>query len=440
MNISNSLFDFNTGSDEGGVIFNGDGVVLINNSKFTSNKALSYGGAIDNAGQLTIMNSLFDKNQANGAGAIDNGGILTIINSNFTNNQVAKNGGAIDNNNILNVVGSVFENNVAGKEGGAIIARKDINLTHSSLYNNKASAGNAIYLNNQNSNLTNNWWGLNNPNFEELLNINISDEFTWIIMTLKNTTGLMQYENANFVITLNEVTNNNGSISKLESSELLPTFKVTLSGGNSLYVQNGYLSKETQIPKSSKFTAQLNNQSFTFKTLSNPSKIINNKNIVKDYNGKVTFKVRVKGYDGKIVGKNEVVTMKIAGKTYNVKTNSKGYASKTLSLTPGKYKITTIYKGSTVKNTITIKKVLKAKSQTVKKSKKIKYSASLKTSAGKAIKGKKITFKIKGKTYSAKTDKNGVATVNFKNLNVGKYSVTVKYIKSQVKTTLKVKR
>ena len=439
MNISSSIFDFNTGSDEGGVIFNSEGVVLINNSKFTSNKALSYGGVIDNAGQLIIMDSLFDKNQANGAGAIDNGGNLTILNSNFTNNQATKNGGAIDNNNILTIVGSIFENNVAGKEGGAIIARKDINMTHSSLFNNQALKGSAIYLNNQNSNLTNNWWGLNKPNFETLLNVNISDDFTWVIMTLKNTTGLMQYENANFIVTLNEVTNGDGFISKLDAPELLPVFKVTLSGNN-LYVQNGYLSKETQIPKSSIFTVKLNNQSYTFTTFSNPSKIINNKNIVKDYTGEVTFKVRVKGYDGKIVGKNEIVTMKIAGKTYNVKTNSKGYASKTFSLTPGKYKITTNYKDSTVKNTITIKKVLNVKSVAVKKSKRIKYSASLKTSNGKAIKGKKIIFKIKGKSYSAKTNKKGVATVSFKNLKVGKYSVTVKYLKSQVKTTLKVKK
>ena len=139
-------------------------------------------------------------------------------------------------------------------------------------------------------------------------------------------------------------------------------------------------------------------------------------------------------------GKNEVVVMKIAGKSYKVKTNSKGYASKTFSLTPGKYKITTYYKGSTVKNTITVKKVLKAKSKTVKKSKRIKYSAVLKTSKGKAIKNKKVTFKIKGKTYSAKTNKKGIATVSFKNLKVGKYPVVVKYLKSQVKITLRVKK
>uniref|UniRef100_UPI0038704F19 Ig-like domain-containing protein n=1 Tax=Methanobrevibacter sp. TaxID=66852 RepID=UPI0038704F19 len=134
------------------------------------------------------------------------------------------------------------------------------------------------------------------------------------------------------------------------------------------------------------------------------------------------------------------VVMKVKGKSYNVKTDAKGYATKTFDFTPGKYTITATYKGSTVKNTITIKKVLKANSATMKKAKKIKYSATLKTSKGKAISGKKITFKINGKTYSAKTNKKGIATVSFKNLKVGKYSVVVKYLKSQVKTTLKIKK
>ena len=207
-----------------------------------------------------------------------------------------------------------------------------------------------------------------------------------------------------------------------------------------MYVSNGYLSKSIVVPAKNPITFKINNQSFTFNTVKNPSKIINNKNVVKDYNGKITFKVRVIGNDGKVVGKNEVVLMKVAGKTYTVKTDKNGYASKTFSLTPGKYTITATYKGSTVKNTLTVKKVLKAKSTTVKKSKKIKYSASLKSSKGKAISGKKIAFKINGKTYSAKTNKKGLATVTFTNLKVGKYSIIVKYLNSQVKTTLKVKK
>jgi hypothetical protein len=259
-------------------------------------------------------------------------------------------------------------------------------------------------------------------------------------MDLKTTGKLMQYEAINVVISFNHITNANGTVSSLNSTELLPVFKVTLTGGNALHVCDGYLSKSITVPAKSPITFKANNQSFSFSTVKNPSKITNNKNVVKDYDGKITFKVRVIGKNGKAVGKNEVVVMKVAGKTYNVKTDKNGYASKTFSLTPGKYTITATYKGSTVKNTLTVKKVLKAKSATAKKSKKIKYTASLKSSKGKAIAGKKVTFKINGKTYSAKTNKKGVATVNFKNLKVGKYSVIVKYLNSQVKTTLKVKK
>ena len=411
---------------------------MINNSQFTSNAAVSYGGAIDNAGKLTIINSLFDKNQAYGAGAIDNGGELIIIKSNFTNNKATKNGGAIDNNNQLNITGSIFENNVAGNQGGAIIARKDINLSHSSLFANKASSGEAIFINGQNSNISNNWWGNNSPDFEKLLNIG-SDDLKWIIMNV-NTSKMMQYENAAIIIDLSEISDKKGSVSKLDSVELLPTFKVNVIGGKDVMVNHGIFADSVVLPGKNPVTFKLNNQSFIFKTVKNPSKIINNKNVIVDYNGKAMFKVRVIGNNGKIAGKNEVVVMKVKGKSYNVKTDAKGYATKTFDFTPGKYTITATYKGSTVKNTITIKKVLKADSATMKKAKKIKYSATLKTSKGKAISGKKITFKINGKTYSAKTNKKGIAIVSFKNLKVGKYSVVVKYLKSQVKTTLKIKK
>jgi len=422
------------------VIFNSEGNITICNSQFIANSASSYGGAIDNAGNLIIVSSLFDNNKAYGAGAIDNGGNLTIFNSTFTNNQATKNGGAIDNNNLLDVIGSVFENNAAGSQGGAIIARKDINLSYSSLVNNKATSGDAIYVNNRNSNLTNNWWGSNGPDFEKLLKYDIPEGFSWIVMNFKSTSSLIQYENAGLLISLDEVKDMNGIISKLASPELLPAFKLSLSTGDELNVESGSLSKSIYVPKTSSVTAKIDNQSISLSVLSNPSKITNNKNVVVDYNGKATFKVRVIGSDGKPVGANEAVVMKVGGKSYNVKTDKNGYASKTFSLTPGKYTITTTYKGNTVKNTITVKKVLYAKSKTVKKAKTIKYTATLKTSKGKAIASKKVTFKINGKTYSAKTNKKGIATVSFKNLKIGKHSVIVKYINSQVKTTLKVKK
>lgn len=82
-----------------------------------------------------------------------------------------------------------------------------------------------------------------------------------------------------------------------------------------------------------------------------------------------------------------------------------------------------------------------AKKITVKKGKKIKYQAKLLNNKGKALKGKKITFKIKGKTYSAKTNKKGVATIKVtQNLKVGKYAVTIKYLKDSIKKTLTIKK
>ena len=74
------------------------------------------------------------------------------------------------------------------------------------------------------------------------------------------------------------------------------------------------------------------------------------------------------------------------------------------------------------------------------KAKTKKYTITLKTNPGAELKKAKVTLKIKGKTYSAKTNKKGIATVSFKNLKVGKYPVVVKYLKSQVKITLRVKK
>ncbi len=52
-----------------------------------------------------------------------------------------------------------------------------------------------------------------------------------------------------------------------------------------------------------------------------------------------------------------------------------------------------------------------AKKKTFKKVKKVKkYTATLKNNVGKAIKKVKLTLKVKGKTYKAKTNKKGKAT------------------------------
>lgn len=440
VDIDNCLFELNTGADEGGCIFNYNSKMIINNSRFISNDAKSYGAAIDCSGNVTIRNSLFEDNEAYGAGAIDNGGELNIINSKFINNRASVNGGAIDNKGNMNVIGSIFENNIADGNGGAIIARRNTTVSHSIFFNNQDRNGYSIFNNTWDEiSFSNNWWGSNSPDFDKLFNFNISEEFTWIIVKFENTTPFNQM--LGISIAFNEVINKNSEISKLSGTESLPTFKASLSNGNQLDITNGSVSKTVFISTASSITANVNNQSITLNKTATPAKrIVGNKDVVVDYNGKATFKVRVIGEDGNPVGKGVAVVMKVGKTSYKVTTDGNGYASKTFDFVPGKYTVVTTYEGYSVKNTVTIKNVLKAYSLTKKKAKAVKYSATLKTSKGKAIAGKTVTFKIKGKTYSAKTNSKGIATVILKNFKAGKYSIVVKYLKSQVKTTLTIKR
>ena len=158
------------------------------------------------------------------------------------------------------------------------------------------------------------------------------------------------------------------------------------------------------------------------------------------YGNAVNYKVRVRGSDGNYVGANINVVIKVNGKTYNVKTDKNGYASKSIKLGVGKYTITAEYKGYKVSNKIIFKATLTAKNIVKKKAKKIKFSAKLVDKNGKILKNKKVTFKIKNKKYTSKTNKKGIATVVLKNLKVGKYTITSSYGGCSIKNTIKIKK
>ena len=171
------------------------------------------------------------------------------------------------------------------------------------------------------------------------------------------------------------------------------------------------------------------------------SRITGNKAITAYYLSGTLYKIRVNGDDGTPVGAGESVKVVVGKKTYSIKTNSQGYASfNTNKLKPGTYTLTATYSGVKVSNKIVIKPVLTAKNVSKKKAKVIKFSAKLVNTKGKAVKGKKITFKIKGKKYTAKTNKKGVATISIKNLKVGKYTITTTYSKSTIKNTIRIRK
>ena len=176
------------------------------------------------------------------------------------------------------------------------------------------------------------------------------------------------------------------------------------------------------------------------------SRFTGNKNLVMDYYDGSKYTVRIIGDDGKFVGANQIVKITIGSVSKSVKTDKNGYATLTITNAPGKYTITATYKGQSAKNTVQIKQTLKTSKVTVKKTAgSFTLKATLKTSKNKAIKGKKITFKFNGKTYTVKTNGKGVATVKvdknvIKKLKKGKkYTFTVKYVSNTIKNQVIVK-
>lgn len=180
-------------------------------------------------------------------------------------------------------------------------------------------------------------------------------------------------------------------------------------------------------------------------TVADDTKIINNKNISVDYDGGSYFSVKVVTANGHAVGAGAKVKFTINGKTSTVKTDKNGIAKIKIVDIPKKYTITTDYNGKTYKNTVTVKQVLKSTKFSVKNTdKKLILKATLKIN-GKAVKGKTIKFKFRGKTYSAKTNANGIATVTIKQSVIKKltgksYAVKVTYLKDTIKTSVTVKQ
>ena len=164
------------------------------------------------------------------------------------------------------------------------------------------------------------------------------------------------------------------------------------------------------------------------------------------YNDGSCYKVTVRDSFGKLVVGKYVAFYINGKKVKSVKTDKKGVAKLKVTKLPGTYKITAKYRGASVTKKLTVKQVLTLKAVKVKRSaKKLVLTATLKKGK-KAIKNAKITFKFKGKTYKAKTNKNGVAKVTIKKSALKKLKVgkTVKYqatyLKDTVKKSAKVKR
>ncbi len=153
--VTNGTFSGNGGlTGHGGAIYNG-GVMMVSHSTFSGNTAsrtinsAGFGGAIENAGQLTITNTTFSGNGAAFGGAIYNGFLYALIvnNSTFSDNAkgLSNSGGAIDNAGALTVTNTTFSDNggPAGF-GGATYNTGTLTVANCTFSGNSASYGGAI--------------------------------------------------------------------------------------------------------------------------------------------------------------------------------------------------------------------------------------------------------------------------------------------------------
>ena len=169
------------------------------------------------------------------------------------------------------------------------------------------------------------------------------------------------------------------------------------------------------------------------------SSTLSTNDLTKYYGGSGKFKAIFKDKKGKPL-KNANVKFVLNGKVYKSKTNSKGVASLSINLKPGKYTISTINPKTKEKhaNKVIIKSTIISKNKKMKRGKKTNFKVKILNNKGKIAKNVMIKFKINKKTYKVKTNKKGIGKLNVK-LGKGKYTVVTTYKDLSVKNKITVK-
>ena len=192
--INSSVFTNNTATRQGGVVYSENAKIGIYNSTFKINRA-NYGGVISTYNSnITVKDSSFENNNASFGGvfSLKDSSELFVENGTFINNSATNNGGVINSwysSYLINssklisnsatiggvsysvdsseakIINSLFENNCARITAGGVFSCTD-NLT---IKNNVIlSADNLLTAIDGVYDLSENWWSVNNPDFDTL--------------------------------------------------------------------------------------------------------------------------------------------------------------------------------------------------------------------------------------------------------------------------------
>ncbi|MDD6049015.1 MAG: peptidoglycan-binding protein [Methanobrevibacter ruminantium] len=491
----------NSAVQYGGAIYS-SGITEIEKSYFRENHITAekgVGGAIACGGIAHIEDTVFFKNYAiYSAGAILSLANTTINNCSFINQTTEYTGGAISNHNYMIINNSQFINGYSRFYAAAILAPPSGQHVVTEVYNtvfdgnhvtNHAAVSNNFKdteLKMENCALVNNyiltmgvkgygdvalddnasllycWWGQNeignyySPHSDawEAWKINASK---WLIMTFTSSNEIIAQDKNNVLtVSLHQFFDNETKeIYDYDEDINLPlSVKFYTSTGkviDNVIMKNGTAVLNYKPELNVRYVyAQLNNQTLNISVkMKDESKLIVN-NLTKYYleNKPLTIKLT----DSNNLSLTEkTVIIKISGKEYQKKTDTKGMINLGIDLSPGTYNAVISFEEDDYRNQkktvkITIlknKPSINAKNKSFKDKTKIKkYSVVLKNSLGETLKNKKVTLKVNGKTYNAKTDANGKAVFKINKLTKkGTFSATISYAgdKSYSKVNKKVK-
>src|SRR5262249_32644181 len=126
------------------------GVVTINKSTFVGNFSLDGHGAVSNTGQMYIVNSTVDHNDANGpAGGLLNsgGGTMTIFRSRITRNGAISGAGGLEvTGGSVRISETTFEGNGADGTAALAVSQGTVLVTESAFVENGSECCGILFV------------------------------------------------------------------------------------------------------------------------------------------------------------------------------------------------------------------------------------------------------------------------------------------------------
>ena len=418
--------------DNGGAIYSYGGSVIVSNSSFTNTTAEYSGGAIYiYSGTVIVTNSSFTNTTAEyNGGAIFTGSCsATVTNSTFTNTTAARNnGGAISiSYGRVSVINSSFKNNSANGNGASIYSTGTLNIKDSTFNSSNTNGTSIIYIQysyvDLNVNLTNNTIESNLIDIYNYKGNIISptyltfDNVTAIEGKNATLTATLKDDNGNIIGSNTPVTGNvNGTnvnfVFDDTTGKFTGVYNETTAEGE--YIVTGTYSKATNI--------NVINGTLTVKGIAE----IYAPSIVKYYKNGTQFIVKVTDSGAPVVGSHVEITLN--GVAYNRTTDIDGVAKLNINLAPGEYDVNVLAVGSfgelTTNSTITVLPTIYGNDTVLFYHNGTKYNVLFLDGQGNPLNNTKVTFNINGVTYTRTTNENGTTAGLAINLNPGEYIIT----------------